>query len=367
MRRFLLRLAVYLIGLVVVLEIGVRLFLPQQLIRQYEIYAPHDGLGIVLYPNLDLIINTGERDVRLLTDEHGYRLSPDSPAEGEHDLRVLALGDSFLMASQVDGAQTTAAILEQTLSDELGLRVKIDNTASPGFNLNQYLRLAQQVLDERHYDAIWVMVYGGNDYVERRVDYVPPGRPIARHDFRLPRSLNPTELVDALLFPINDFLESSSHLFILLKSRMSILLARVGLTRRTIPEAILLENASSPAWDVSGEVMGDLQEVANARGVPLIVSIVPASYQVDPSSLRRSLEAFSIPDSDVDPEQPSRLLAQSFREHGVETVVDMLPAFRERFAEAGAPLYGSIDSHLSPEGNQFAARLLLPYLVDALR
>lgn len=65
-------------------------------------------------PNLDTRINTGEREVRLLTDAAGHRIGPDPRPEATY--RVLALGDSYQAALQVEHEQTFTALLERRLT-----------------------------------------------------------------------------------------------------------------------------------------------------------------------------------------------------------------------------------------------------------
>ena len=58
-----------------ILEGLVRSFKPQQLILiRPDIWIPVEGVGWKMAPNVDTLINTGERDVWLITDQNGYRV-----------------------------------------------------------------------------------------------------------------------------------------------------------------------------------------------------------------------------------------------------------------------------------------------------
>ena len=61
------------------LEGAVRLFLPQQLLfYRPDLYRLDEHLGWRFAPDLDTRVNTGERDVRLLTDAWGLRIGKRS-------------------------------------------------------------------------------------------------------------------------------------------------------------------------------------------------------------------------------------------------------------------------------------------------
>lgn len=101
----------------ILIEVLVRLFMPQQLVQlRPDMYVPDNRLGWDHAPNIDTWINTGERAVRVMTDEYGNRVRP-----GENDstaYRVLALGDSFVDAHQVAYEQTMTALLERRLNQK---------------------------------------------------------------------------------------------------------------------------------------------------------------------------------------------------------------------------------------------------------
>src|SRR5688500_10254593 len=95
------RLLIFSIILVPLLEISLRLFMPQQLITTTDLYTPDEtGLAIRHRAGLDMMVNTGERRVRFVTDENGYRVRDRDEEPG--DINILALGDSYLAAMQVE-------------------------------------------------------------------------------------------------------------------------------------------------------------------------------------------------------------------------------------------------------------------------
>jgi len=345
-------------------EMLVRLMAPQQLIlKRPDVWKPVDSLGWVNWPNLHTTINTGERTVSVFTDQDGYRVARAGRVEGKK--RILLLGDSFMEALQVEYDQSLSGLLETRLSQRFGEPVAVRNSGVGGWDPPQYLMQARRSLANERYDLVLVSVYLGNDVVVRRVEDYQPRSPAPVHRLRLPRGLNGSELIDAVLYPVNDFFEQHSQLFMLLKTRSNELLTHFGLTAEEFPAELLREEASSPRWSVTADILSDIRNVAQAHGVPTLFVLIPAPYQVDTAEFHRSLRAFRIDSAAVDLDQPDRLMGEAMSRHRLD-VYDMLSDFRQA-ARAGARLYGKVDRHPSPAGHDLLERVLEPLVVARLR
>jgi hypothetical protein len=66
----------------------------------------------------------------------------------------------------------------------------------------------------------------------------------------------------------------------------------------------------------------------------------------------------------VDVDQPNRLIGQELRSLNLRSY-DLLPAFREAHRE-GVQIYGRVDPHMTPEGNELFARLVAPIAAELL-
>src|SRR5436309_2168566 len=89
------------LSVLLLLELSLRIFMPQLLIWDTRlVWEPVAGLGWQRRPNLNIRVNTGEREVQLITDALRHRIGRDP--EESPDLRILAVGDSFVEALQVD-------------------------------------------------------------------------------------------------------------------------------------------------------------------------------------------------------------------------------------------------------------------------
>lgn len=341
------------------MEITLRLFNPQQLITAVDIFVPENsGLGTRLASNIDWVINTGEGNARLLTDEKGYRISGEE--QNASEINILALGDSFLLALQVDYENTMTAILEKKLSSTLNKSTRVTNTGVGAYSPNHYLILAKNELESQKFDLILVFVYLGNDIIDTSISEFPPITRTSR-EFRFPQNFSKKEIIDSLLYPINDILEKKSHLFILLKNQLSNLLAKIGLTARYFPENLLISSAESDRWSVTADVLSNIEAEASKFNIPVVFILIPTSYQIDPQELAWAKDAFGFTDEQIDLEQPSSRLTAELKVHKLN-VIDLYEPLRLAFNNQSLQPYGKIDSHLSKEGHNFVAN----YIYDSI-
>jgi hypothetical protein len=334
-------------------ELLVRLVAPQELIiKRPDVWRPADTLGWFHWPNVNTTINTGDRTVRFITDADGFRVGSAGRTDGAK--RILLLGDSFMEALQVNYEQSLAGLLETRLSERLHRPVAVRNTGVGGWDPPQYLMEARRELGRERFDLVLVSVYLGNDIVQQRVDWYPPRAPAEVHHWRLPRRLSSGELVDAVLYPFNDFLETRSQLYVFIKSRSDVLLRQLGLTAKYFPDDLLRQEADSPRWSVTAQILSDIRDVARAHGAPTLFMLIPAPAQVESDEVERAIKGFHIDPASVDLAQPDRLLTAAMQTHQL-TVWDGLPDFLQA-ARAGTRLYGVVSRHLSPEGHDVLER-----------
>lgn len=342
----------------------IRLFAPQQLIMiRPDLWVPRDSVGWTFRPLLDTDINTGERTVRLVTDSSGYRVGSGGRTSGRK--HILLLGDSFMGALQVGYEQTFAGLLEAKLTGLLGIQVDVWNTGVPGWDTPQYRTLAQMVLPQHPFDAVVVAVFVGNDIVEQDRPYIAPVQLIERHEFSWPRTLSWHAIIDGLLYPLNDRLEATSHAFIFAKRRSEMLLIRLGLTAHSFPPVFLREKAPSKRWDITADILAQIRDEAERRGVPVLLVFVPSAYQLNEEVLARHAAGLGIPIENVAIDQPNTLLTAALVRRHIKAV-DPLPEFRAAY-RTGVQLYGRIDSHLTSDGHALLAQIATPIIAGMLK
>jgi hypothetical protein len=343
-------------------EVVVRAVAPQQLIIQRpELYRPMDSLGYAHRPNVDLTVNTGDRTVAMHTDSSGFRVGANGRPPGRY--RVLLLGDSFMAAMQVEYEQSLPGLIERCFETRTGQSAAVWNTGVAGWDPPQYYIQARRALETGRFDVVLVAVFLGNDIVERRVIF-PPREADREHTFRLPRRFTWAEIVDALLYPVNDFLERKSHLFVFVKNRSQNLLMRVGLTPIEVPSILRRSEAQSPRWGVTADILADIDSVAKTHGAPVVFALIPAIEQVEPAVFQERIRSFGIDSSALDLDQPERLMIHELQLRNL-TYVSLLPALRAAQAR-GVTLYGRVDMHPSADGHRVMWDGIAPILARTL-
>ncbi|HYV20231.1 MAG TPA: hypothetical protein VFC25_14495 [Verrucomicrobiae bacterium] len=337
-------------------EAVVRLLAPQALILiRPDIWMPAEGVGWKNRPNVDTHLNTGERDVHWRTDAQGFRTG--AALQGHADVNILALGDSFLAAEQVEDEDTMVRLLESRLASRSGRRVRIWNSGVAGWDPNQYRIELRRVLDTSRPDGVLVFVYLGNDIIAKVTAAFPSRQPDERHRFRWPRGLGLREWVNALGYPINDYLEVRSHLFIFARTRLKYLLMRLSMTPYTFPDTLLSRNVADPEWATTAGILKDIGDAATTRGIPILFVLIPSQSEADPAEARRTAAGLGVPPNSYDLDQPHVRLGQEMALRGL-TVFDATEALRTATARATPDVYGSVDNHLGKAGHRAMAEAM---------
>lgn len=349
----------------------VRLVAPQPLAQiRPDIWIPVDRLGHQLAPNLDTTINSGEGPVRLLTDARSHRIGPQGPPSGER--KVLAVGDSFLEALQVDYAELVTTRLGALLEGQAPAR---ESTGTParryavisagvsGWNANHYYIKVRDELAEDDYDLVLVFVFVGNDVISE-VNTRYEARPQRARPIRMPRSLGYRELVDAWIYPVYLQLRARSHLVVLLKGRFLNLWLRLGLSRRPFDPIYLTSHADSQDWTTTARVLQKTVAVAARAGSRAMVVLIPPDFAVDKVMGQNYAAGAGVDMALVDLHQPARLLGRKLRDAGIVTL-DPTARFEALFA-SGVALYGKVDRHLNGRGHEELARFILPAVAEQL-
>jgi len=328
---------------VLVAELLLRMFLPQPLVwNTSAIWEPADGPGWRRRPNLNVTVNTGERRVRVISDARGHRIGAAAVAHA--DLEILAIGDSFVEALQVEAEQTMTALLAESLSRSMGRSVRVVNGAVGGWDANQYLIAAKRELDGAKYDLLLVFVFLENDLVARRVDRVPA----------------------AMVTPpsVSTWLMAHSHLYVFGANVIALRRMKAG-ARRHFLTSILRAESSSRDWQVTGDVLADIAAEAGRRRTQVAYILIPPHHYLDDDALATYAGALGVDRAQLDVGQPARLLTAELVRRGL-TVFDATPALARAYHAGRTDLYGRVDRHFSPAGHQVMADFLHDVALSSL-
>lgn len=352
---------------VVMSEGLVRVFAPQQLIRHnLEPWALDARYGYRLRANNDTRLNLGYGTVSLITDDAGHRIGR-TPPDGVGAYRVLALGDAFVEGTAVEYEQTATGLLEARLEDALNEPVSVVNAGVWGWRPEQYLLREEEELARTDYDLVLIFLYTGKDVVAHRMgDDFSSTVPVYPHPLRIPDDLSAGELVDAVYYPINDFLEARSELYLFFKQRLESLRAGLGLTSGSMPPTLYRAEAASPRWDLTGEIAAEIARAGEAHHTSVMFVIIPTQYEVDDPYLGLYVDAAGIDPAAIDPRQPAQRLRAELEERGL-CVIDTSNALRMSVAENGAADVYLNYVHFGADGHTAVTQSIYPQVLEALR
>jgi len=367
-KKILAGLAISFISLIIcfiVLEVVVRAFFSQELIylKTSEIWEPDNVLGWKHKMLTSTPVNLGDRKVQFKTDVNGFRIGQeliDSP-----DYKIFAIGDSFIEGLQVEYEETATAIIESSLSDRLNKKIKVFNAAVAGWDVNQYLIEAKKELPQNDYNFLLVFLYVGNDFTSEARDSFSPRSMIETHDFRIPRSLSRQEIIDSVIYPVNDRLETHSSAFLFLKKRFKVVLMRLGLTANQFPEVFLKSEADSPVYKTTADICLDIEEEASKYGIETVFVLIPTSLEVQEESSAEYIKGFNMNPFDVDINQANRLARKNFEEAGL-FLIDPSEKMKQDYASDKERLYDLINDHFTEKGHRSLAEYVTPYLEEKI-
>jgi len=333
----------------------VRLLAPQSLILlRPDIWSPAETIGWRHQALANTQVNMGEREVHFITDEQGFRIgsTPQSPG----DLTLVALGDSYVSALQVEYEETMTELLANRLSARSGKRVRILNTGVEGWDPNQYRIEAKRILENRHVDGFLVYVYLGNDIVQYRYDGVPARQQVERHNFKIPTKLNWPSFVGGIAYPLNDFLEVRSHLFIFMRNRLRFVLMRLNLSAYGFPEFLRVAHVGSNAWPVTAHILKEIDDLGRERHIKTLFILIPPEEEADLEEGRKTAEAWGFKPGSFDLDQAHRIMEDELKKLNLP-VVDGTPSLRAAIERKEPDVFGDVDNHLGKTGHRIMAQI----------
>ncbi len=171
---------------IALLEGATRVVAPQVLQRDVpDLWEPDERFGWRRRPQMQLVANTGERDVAICTDAERDRVACPPPPARACERRVLVIGDSFVEALAISWEQTAWALLEA----DTGACLDVAGVAAYG--VAQYALPAEDRLaGDAHYDLVLVSLFVENDLTDDS-RLIPKAQEVARQPLRRALELAP--------------------------------------------------------------------------------------------------------------------------------------------------------------------------------
>jgi hypothetical protein len=335
------------------LEVGVRLLRPQMLTyKAHGLFEPDPQLGWVRTVNYRDVLNMGDRDVEVCTDEVGDRVSCGSSHRSGCERHVLVVGDSFVEALSVPFEETVWDQIER----DTGACVHV--AGAGGYGPAQYRENVRERLAQTEFALVIVSFYTGND-IFPKASSVPPPTVLTPPLRLLPQGLSLSAFL-IWLHPLNRVLESRSHAWVGIRHAYSRLRARSTiLGHYGMPRVLRPSLMTEEVVAASVAPLHELSIEARKAGARVLLVLIPHRVQVldpDGMELRRVFPELG---DDLSMDLMTTRVLPLLEEIPDIELVDLLPAFREH---ADRSHWGERDGHFSPEGHGLWFEIVRPHV-----
>lgn len=364
-----------LVGLLV-LELGVRWTLAR---KPYELplfEARADGVSYRLRPAQRFDTRIESRPALIQTDRWGNAGDRDIPPERRAGWRRIAvLGDSFAFGLWAeDHRHSMVGVAAEATAAQ---SIEWVNFAVPGHGYVGMRRRLEQEAFRWQPDGVLLCTFNGNDF---RETFLGPDQTIVVNGIALPNQRRQRDAIPAELLPARPP-RPFARVMQPLRQRLQVLNLALHLidqmrqsSAATAEPADSAEATFRPAadnfmsfsfWSMTeappiqtqavARALGELQAIADLcaqRGIPFAVAAIPYVDQVREEDLQGPGYDLRYPQFHV----------ERFCEERSLPYLDMLPAFRKAFREAGPSFYCATDPHFNNEGHALAGRLLADFI-----
>jgi hypothetical protein len=304
-----------------------------------------------LKPHLNLRIR-GERrefEYRLTTNADGFRNGFSLPSTAVGDYTVLFLGDSQTVGVGVDDAGT----FPSRVGELKGIQVL--NAACYGYSTLESARLLETLYRKDSPRTVVLGFFAGNDPYENYAQAAAAGEPSAgKKSWK----------------GLKDYLGTHSYFYnslIRLRKYETVnrLLYRTGFVSSTPPEELVVfrkgeDSKKELFWRVTREVILRMDEEVKKHGGRFVLLFIPDRFQVDDLYWEGWKQKYRLNDADFDRSDPNRRMSEFSSRHGI-FFLDVTEKLRAE-EKAGRHPYWTMDSHLSPHGNEVIAEAVSDFL-----
>jgi hypothetical protein len=337
----------------VVFEAGLRVYGGSEAAPEFQqLFLPDPATGHRLRPGASTRFTTAEFSTTIAINAQGVRDDEPIGPKAPDERRVVVLGDSIVLAVQVEARQTFCERLEARLNQRHdGRRYRVINAGVQGFGPMEEVRFYETVASAFDPDLVLVATFVANDAVEAK-----------DRAWRLDRDGGVGR--DEAERRVRRVVRRSMVLQIV-KQRADQAIERVRPARQPSPDRRLLTYATPLREDIaegladSARAAARIASAASARGARTAIALVPARFQVDEADYHRLLTGMTGFGFTMSIDGASTRFADAYRPLGLPTI-DLLPAFRQ----SGQPLnvFFERTAHLTPYGHEVTAGALAEFI-----
>jgi hypothetical protein len=346
--------AIVLVAEFAVFEAALRLRGGSEASPQFQgLFTPDDRVGYRLKPGARARFTTVEFDTNIAINQQGVRDEEIGPkAAGER--RIVVLGDSLVLAVQVDAAQTFCRGLERRLNATAppGIQYRVINAGVQGYGPVEDVLFYEEMGSRFQADLVMLALFVGNDAVEASDSAwkLEPGRAsvaAVRED------------------TVNTLRRLARRSMVLQIARMRVLAATARLEPTPLPERPLGAYLPDPPPDVvrgltiTRTMVDRFVARAEHDGARPAIVLLPARFQLEDGDYSRLAEIVRNAGSTLIRDAATDRFRRAL--DGVAApVFDALPALRRD--PDRATLFFERTVHFTPRGHEVMAAALADFV-----
>lgn len=358
--------------LFIIIEVTIRTFAPQP-----KYYAPQGLfmadklLGYKLTPNFDESYTTPENTVGMKINSKGLR---DYEYGEKRGIRILCLGDSFVMGVGVELEDTFLALLERDLNlRENGKYFEVINAGVQGYGTDQELTFLKFRGFEYQPDLV-ILGFYPNDII----DNIMPNFSVVNGYLAMEeRGLSTQEEIKRPLLDYKMILmlvKNEIHTFRFFINRLNnnpvfkrYFLKAVDNLKKSRKNRIEiysknLNQIESEGWKKTKEYLSAINEIVKENSAKLLIVYIPERLQVYQTQWEHVKKQWNITEKDYDIAAPAKILSTFCKENNIP-FLDLMPTLKSR-VKKGDDLYYELDPHFSVKGNEVVAQLIYRKIIE---
>ena len=333
-------------------------------------YVADPDIGYALSPNFNGIYTKPEFKVNVATNSNGLR-DIEYSAKEDRDYRILAIGDSFTWGAEGSELKDTfVKLLEAKLNrHDASKNYQVINLGVPGYGTNEAYNSLRLHSPQLLPDMVLLNFYVGNDFLDNVRE-----QPWSVNDKgQLISGTQEAPPVFSLL-GLRTFLLSNFHSYRLFEHKALVVFDRViqkhllykakGFRRHAENYAIDTSEYFGHAVQRTIDLLEKIKAFSDSLKVPLVIAVVPTSYQVDAQLNKLFIHENGLEESKYDFSKPQALIVNWGASRGIP-VIDLLPPMRA--ANEDSSFYWRLNPHFNEAGNQKAAAIIFDHLTTDQR
>jgi lysophospholipase L1-like esterase len=343
------------VALMIVLEVIVRLFFPQDFQVNERNNVPlgmvDSVIGHVYRPNAAAFVSGPEYAASYEINAEGMRDEEVHPAaKGDSTVRILLLGDSFAFGVGVDYDSTWSVIFERRCLEN-GIKVEVIKAGVSGYDTRSELLYLYRLFPKYHPDIV-LIAFLSNDLVTNLL--------LAANE-----SLEGNQSMRQDSMTVRGQSDKFSHFQIVTLAKRMLLSSDFIYTKmyfttnRSIYYASPMNETLQRQVEVTKKLLLRFQEYCDSNGAKLVILSIPQEIQVIMKARRYAVNGISI--DFVDEE-----FLRFSREHGF-LWLPALGTLAQQYQSGFDDLYFRLDGHLNKRGTRMVGEFLYQSLEDSLK